>query len=128
MKREERIEKIKEIIEKSKSGTLKPRPIISTLEKAREIPDTFVILEGDYGGVVYAVIPVPMVKCSDSDLDKILNILGKDEEGNSLFFWKNMEDDPFWGWPISGEIKDGWLLHSDYERDRRTIESILFNK
>ena len=127
LKRQKRdLEKIREEIEQSKSIIPDPSSIIPNLEEARKKPDTFVIFEGDYGGVVYSIIPVSLVKGSDSDLEQALNILGKGEEGNAVLFRILSEDDSISGWSISGVIEEGWWIHPDYERYREKVESILF--
>ena len=45
---------------------------LRTLEEAREHDDGVAILQGDWGGQIYAVIPAAMIRCSAEKLHQLL--------------------------------------------------------
>jgi len=52
-----------------------PYYALGSLEEARTISDAVVILEGDYGGQIYATCPASQVKCSEPALHHLLRDL-----------------------------------------------------
>ena len=43
-----------------------------SLDEARDDRDAVVVLEGDYGGQIYATIPVRDIRCSMNALERLL--------------------------------------------------------
>lgn len=48
------------------------RPLLS-LEQARLVPGGAVVLEGDYGGIIYLTCPADLVRCDDQTLRRLLD-------------------------------------------------------
>ncbi len=42
-----------------------------SLETARGLPDGYVVLDGDYGGICFLVCPASMVKCNEETLSQL---------------------------------------------------------
>ena len=45
---------------------------IKTFNEAKEIPNAYVIFEGDYGGQIYLTCPVSIIKCNEKKLKQLL--------------------------------------------------------
>ncbi len=65
---------------------------LRTLDDAREHDDGVAILEGDWGGQIYAVIPARMIRCSADTLKRLLLDLDSEawscneNEGASIYY------------------------------------------
>ena len=66
-----------------------------TLQEARSDPDAVVILEGDWGGMIYVVAPLNLVRCDEDRLRQLLVDLdvvawgppdGQEEGGRDLLY------------------------------------------
>lgn len=62
------------------------------LETAKNNIDSFLIMEGDYGGQIYLVCPVNIIACSEITLNKLLfeidSLNWDDEDGAALYYEK----------------------------------------
>jgi hypothetical protein len=45
---------------------------LRTLEQARDTPNAYLIMEGDWGGQIYLTAPVHLLRCTSSDLASLL--------------------------------------------------------
>lgn len=91
---------------------------LGSLGATRSHHDGFVIMSGDWGGQIYAVIPVSMIKCSEERLWHLLTIFddtaGLNPDGKELMFGR-MES----GHYFYEEKQEGWMgqdiwLHEDF--------------
>ncbi len=67
-----------------------PYHALRTFEEAKACPDGVVIFEGDYGGQIYVVVPVSLIKCTEQELKQLLSDLDalewKDESGARVYY------------------------------------------
>jgi hypothetical protein len=65
---------------------------LRTLDEAQQHDDGVAILQGDWGGQIYAVIPVRMIRCSTNTLQQLLLDLDteawscNENEGASIYY------------------------------------------
>ena len=63
---------------------------IDTLDEARQVPDAYAILEGDYGGQTYVTAPARLIQCDEQALRYLLQDLDDlawhDAEGQQLTY------------------------------------------
>jgi hypothetical protein len=112
------------VIEEKSSGI--PYTPLKNLEEAKNHPDSVIIFEGDYGGIIYATIPVSMIKCSEEELESVLEILGEGEEGNAIFYERKAIGEPVPGGLGGGLIIDGLWIHQFCLNYKNEVEKILF--
>jgi hypothetical protein len=91
------------------------RPIES-LELARTVPDSYVIMEGDWGGQIYLTAPVHLLRCGAAELESILGELDahawscNDGEGRGFFFEEHGASEGISGGMGGGAtLSDLWL-------------------
>ena len=74
---------------------------IHTLDEARQVPDAYAILEGDYGGQTYVTAPARLIRCDEQALRYLLQDLDElawhDSEGLQLTYWKHKVGEHFGG-------------------------------
>lgn len=67
-----------------------PHQSIESLEEAKNYENAYLIMEGDYGGEIYVVCPVKIIRCNWQTLSKLLedidNLYWKDEYGRGIYF------------------------------------------
>ncbi|WP_289355064.1 hypothetical protein [Paenibacillus sp. S-12] len=65
---------------------------IEDFKKAKAIPDTYVIMEGDWGGQIYLSYPMKYINCSEEILHNLLDDLDSiawdcnEGEGKGLYY------------------------------------------
>ena len=75
--------------------------VIDTLDEARRVPDTYAILEGDYGGQTYVTAPAKIIQCDEQTLRYLLQDLDElawhNPDGQRLSYRKHKVGDHFGG-------------------------------
>jgi len=116
---------------KSQGGKYLP---LKSFEAAKKHDDSYLVMEGDWGGQIYLVAPVRLVKCSYETLENLLLELDRiawdvnDGRGRGLYF-ERMEE----GMPVAGGMGGGvatqtlWV-HREFEGIKRKIHDVLDNK
>lgn len=106
------------------------RPI-ANFEEAKKTPDAYVILEGDWGGQIYLVVPMSLVLCSEPTLRALLLELDRRQwnelEGVGLYFERHAVGDLIPGGMGGGRPLSGLWIHRALALRglRRAIEEIL---
>lgn len=63
---------------------------LKKFEEARKYKDSYLVMEGDYGGQIYLSIPVHLIKCDKITINKLLLIIDdiqwNDEDGAGIYF------------------------------------------
>jgi hypothetical protein len=105
--------------------------VIKTLEEARELPDVYAILEGDYGGQTYVTVPAKLVRCDEHALRYLLRDLDELEwnhtDGQRLSYQKQQVGDHFGGGMGGAEATGDVWVHKELrelgveDRIRRVI-------
>lgn len=44
------------------------------LEEAKQYSDSYAVFEGDFGGVIYALVPVSLIKCNEKEMNAVMNL------------------------------------------------------
>jgi len=112
--------------------------ILRTLEEAKIVPDSTVVFEGDFGGIIWALVPVSLINCSEKELNDVMNIFNafefqeydkKDWEGYLIYYisesidkiLESYDNDDYHG-------EHGLWIHRIANHLRPQIESILYKK
>jgi|SRR3989344_658229 len=112
----------------SESKKLNYSPLRNLIE-ARKYNDSYLIMEGDYGGQIYLVVPVKIVKCSEIKLKELLKeideICWDDKDGTGIYFERMKVDSIVSGGMGGGVALEKLWLHENIEKLRKKIENIL---
>lgn len=88
---------------------------LPSLEEAKQLPDAVVILEGDDGGQIYAVLPAADVHCSESVLKDLLHDLDaiewKDPSMAHVYFERRPLGSGVAGGMGGAEVQAGLWVH-----------------
>lgn len=57
---------------------------IDTFNKAKQIKDSYVIFEGDYGGIIYLTCPMTLINCTENELQELLEYIDQ-------FYWNDLD-------------------------------------
>jgi hypothetical protein len=101
-----------------------PYVAFDSLEAARAAADGVVVLEGDYGGQIYMVVPARLVRCREEDLRTLLMRLDshawKDPAGARVYYERRPVGAGVGGGMGGGRVIDGVWLHPDL----RALEAV----
>lgn len=97
------------------------------LDDARKFPDSYVIFEGDYGGVVLGIVPVSLVKCTDEELEKVVELF-REEPYVEVYFWSAKLGDTYGPNPFyfNGVYQNSLSLNPEFNHLKDEVEKILF--
>ncbi len=102
---------------------------IKNLDEAKKIKHSYLIMEGDDRGQIYLVCPVEKIKCSQKELEVLLNDLDQQAWDDSSMFGLYYEvHNP--NTVISGGMGGGMALedlwvHKDFEKIKNKIEEVI---
>lgn len=100
-----------------------------SLQEAQADPHGVVVMEGDFGGQIYLVVPARLVKCSELQLRALLTFLDDaqwaDPEGAQVFFESKEIGQDISGGMGGGAVMDGIWLHSRVQKHAFLVEAIL---
>ena len=95
---------------------------LRTLEEAKAVPDGVVILEGDWGGTVYATCPVKYLEANHQEIEALCQSLEKsfwncnfhDDVGGGagVYYVRKAIGSGVWGGMGGGIVLDGLWIHS----------------
>jgi len=111
------------------SGT--PFHPLRTLEDARQHDDGVAILQGDWGGQVYAVIPARTIYCSIDKLQRLLLDLDteawscNDNEGASIYFERKPSGTGVAGGMGGGASTGGLWIHPEFDEIAEQIRRVI---
>jgi len=93
--------------------------------------DSFVIFEGDWGGQIYLVCPMHLVRCSLKTLSQLLTdmdrIAWSESEGTGMFFERHEVGDGIAGGMGGGHALAGLWIHRTFAWRglRKRIQAVL---
>lgn len=96
-----------------------PYTAFENLVVARAHPDSVLIFEGDYGGMIYLAVPARLVACGEDTLEQLLadidSVCWGDSGGAGLYFEVLPVGSHVAGGMGGGRVVDGVWLHADLE-------------
>ncbi len=104
---------------------------LRTLEEARQHEDGVAILQGDWGGQIYAVIPVRMILCSLESLQRLLLDLDtiawscNENEGASIFYERKPAGTGVAGGMGGGASTGTLWIHPEFDDIAEQIQHII---
>jgi hypothetical protein len=109
-----------------------PYVAFESLEAARAAPEGVVVLEGDYGGQIYMVVPARLVRCRDEDLQALLLMLDshawKDPAGARVYYERRPLGAGVGGGMGGGRVMDGVWLHPDLRALETAVAAVVQGK
>jgi len=98
-----------------------PYQPLRSLDDARSCDDGVAILQGDWGGQIYAVIPATMIQCSEKSLHRLLIALDRqawscnEGEGASIYYEQKTVGEGIAG-DMGGGASTGELwVHAEFD-------------
>ncbi len=101
-----------------------PYHAFRSLEEARAADDGVVILEGDWGGQIYATCPAKRVRCSEQQLSQLLTDLNRiawpgnekhgDNDGSAIHYEPRPVGSGVSGGMGGGRVVDGVWVHEEF--------------
>lgn len=96
--------------------------------------DSVMIMEGDWGGQIYLVCPVHLMKCDDVALKLLLRTLdglawpGNCLEGACIYYERHNKGEIISGGMRGGLVEDGLWVHNEFLDLRDKIEQVILGK
>lgn len=96
-----------------------PYRALRTLAEARKVDDGAVVIEGDLGGQVYAVVPARLVRCTEATLRRLaadLDALVRPSSGGDaadVYFERHRTGDRVIGGAGGGVVLPGGWVHDE---------------
>ncbi len=87
------------------------------LEEAKATPESYIIMEGDWGGQIYITCPVNLLSCSENELSNLLNEVdsiawkNNDGEGAGIYYECLSNDSAIPGGMGGGKATEGIWIH-----------------
>lgn len=104
---------------------------LKTLEEARQYADGVAILQGDWGGQMYAVIPASLIHCSTDSLRRLLLDLDSkawscnENEGASIYYERKAVGTGVAGGMGGGASTGDLWVHPEFEEIRDQIHELI---
>lgn len=104
---------------------------LHTLDEARCHDDGVAILEGDWGGQIYVVVPVKMIRCSEATLRQLLFQLNSEawpcneNNGASIYYERNPAGSGVAGGMGGGESTGDLWVHSEFDPFAGQIRAVI---
>ncbi|WP_280151988.1 hypothetical protein [Piscinibacter sp. XHJ-5] len=102
---------------------------LKSLAEAQLHSDGVVVLEGDYGGQIYVVVPASLVQCGESGLSSLLAELDamewEEPEGARVYFERQPHGSSVPGGMGGGLATDKAWVHPRLEHLASKIEEVL---
>ena len=104
---------------------------LRTLDEARQHDDGVAILQGDWGGQIYAVIPALMIRCSTNTLRKLLLDLDteawscNENEGASIYYERKPAGTGVAGGMGGGASTGQLWLHPEFDEIAEQIRRVI---
>ena len=107
---------------------------LRTLDEARQHDDGVAILQGDWGGQIYAVIPVRMIRCSTDTLQRLLLDLDteawscNENEGASIYYERKPAGTGVAGGMGGGASIGQLWVHPEFEEITERIRRVIIGE
>lgn len=105
---------------------------LPSLAEARKVTDASVVMEGDYGGQIYVVAPIQLVRCSEEVLQSLLLEIDatqwNDPEGANVYFERAPIGSGVPGGMGGGRVLPNVWVHERLEPHRTAIVAVLANE
>lgn len=107
---------------------------LRTLDEARQYDDGVAILQGDWGGQIYAVIPVQMIRCSTNTLQKLLLDLDNEawscneNEGASIYYERKPTGTGVAGGMGGGASTGQLWVHPEFDEIAEQIRRVIIGE
>ena len=105
-----------------------------TLSEARNKPNTIAVFEGDYGGQIYLVCPVALIKCEETKINQLLKDIDtycwNDPDGANIYYEQRPETCEISGGMGGGISTSEVWLHDEIRKLRleEEIKNVLAGK
>ncbi|MBU2476687.1 hypothetical protein KKG83_04410 [Candidatus Micrarchaeota archaeon] len=122
---------VRKIVSQAQNTDYKP---IKTFEEAKKFDDSYLIMEGDYGGQIYLSTPVKLIKCDIKTLEKLLKELDKiawdcnEGMGCGIYFERKKVGEGIWGGMGGGIALNELWVHEEFKDIKGKILNILNEK
>ncbi len=117
----------------SETGKLNFRPLKS-FELAQKVENSYLIVEGDYGGQIFFIAPVAVIKCSKKVLGELIIKLNeiswhtKAGAGVSVYLEVLRVGSRIPGGMGGGRVLKGIWIHSEFNRLKNKIIAVINGK
>ncbi|MFM6629159.1 MAG: hypothetical protein ACKPJK_07745 [Microcystis panniformis] len=107
---------------------------LRTLDEARQHDDGVAILQGDWGGQIYAVIPVRMIRCSTDTLQRLLLDLDteawscNENEGASIYYERKPAGTGVAGGMGGGASTGQLWVHPEFDEIAEQIRRVIIGE
>lgn len=104
---------------------------LKTLDDARRHDDGVAILQGDWGGQIYAVIPASMIQCTPEVLRQLLLDLDSaawscnENEGASIYYERKPAGTGIGGGMGGGASTGSLWIHSEFDEISEQIRLVI---
>lgn len=108
---------IRHIVAAAEGTEYKP---LQGLEEARTVGDAYLVMEGDWGGQIYLVCPVNLVKCDEKALDQLLSELDEiawecnGGEGAGIYYERRKLGEGITGGMGGGVAAEDLWIHPEF--------------
>ncbi|MCC7522673.1 hypothetical protein IT407_02650 [Candidatus Uhrbacteria bacterium] len=105
---------------------------IESLEEAKRIKSSYLILQGDDGGQIYVVCPISLVVCGEDSIARLLgeidDLIWKDSTMAGYYFEAHEPGAVISGGKGGGRAEVDLWVHPELEPLKNKIELVLKNK
>lgn len=122
---------VRSIVSKAHGTSYKP---IKNFEDAKRYNDSYMIMEGDFGGQIYLSIPVKLIKCDYEILKNLLKYLDKiawecnKGEGSGIYFERKKSGEGITGGMGGGVALNSLWIHNKFSKIKNKILDVLSGK
>jgi hypothetical protein len=122
---------IRSITSKAHGTSYRP---IRGFEEAKKYNDSYMIMEGDWGGQIYLSIPVKKINCDQVTLIKLLNEIDRTEwrcncgKGSGIYFERKNIGEELVGGEGGGIATNGLWVHENLNEIKDKILAVLNGK
>jgi|TARA_Y100000310_G_C20261811_1_gene613974 hypothetical protein len=122
---------VRNITSKAHGTPYKP---IKDFEEAKKYDDSYMVMEGDWGGQIYLSIPVKKIKCNYNTLKNLLNEIDKKEwecnegDGSGIYFERKNAGEGITGGIGGGVASENLWVHEDLDEVKNKIFAVLNGK
>ncbi|ANY67864.1 hypothetical protein BBD42_16325 [Paenibacillus sp. BIHB 4019] len=109
-----------------------PHQSIDSLETAKNYENAYLVMEGDYGGEIYLVCPVKIIRCSSQTLSRLLEDIDRlyweDEDGRGIYFELFNIGDIVSGGMGGGVATNRLWVHEELLSIENEISKVIYGK
>ncbi|MEK3917718.1 hypothetical protein [Paenibacillus sp. FSL H7-0331] len=105
---------------------------IKTLEEAKEVQNSYLVMEGDHGGQIYIVCPVHIIRADKDTLIRLLKDIDKVEwdesDSTGMYFERFNQGDIVSGGMGGGLATEKLWVHDSLIRIGNEISKVIYGK